>query len=72
MKDIVPNNLLEQYFMTKAKTLDDYYLFRKQFGLAYAPTQLLHYIFSNESLLSDFIVTLNTAGISLDNFKVRA
>ena len=72
MKDIVPVGLLEQYFMSKANSLDDYYLFRKQFGLAYAPTQLLQYIFSNESVLSDFVVTLNSAGISLDNFKVRA
>lgn len=71
MKDIVPADLLQQYFMGKSNTLDDYYLFRKQFGLSYAPTQLLQYIFGNESVLSDFIVALNTASISLDNFRVR-
>lgn len=71
MKDIVPNNLLEQYFMGKANTLDDYYLFRKQFALAYAPTQLLQYVFGNESVLSDFVVTMTSATVNLDNFKVR-
>lgn len=71
MREIVPHNLLEQYFMGKTKTLDDFYLFRKQFGLMYAPTQLLQYLFSNESLLSDFIVSLNTAAIHMDNFRIR-
>jgi phosphatidylinositol kinase/protein kinase (PI-3 family) len=71
MKDIVAENVLEQYFMDKATTLDDYYLFRKQFAYSYAPLQLLQYMFCNESMLGDYVIQLTTASISIDNFKVR-
>ena len=71
MLDIVPEDELKRYIESKSVTLDDYYLFRKQFGYSYGPVQLINYIFGNECHLRDLIVDLSTASIEIESLRLR-
>lgn len=38
---------MKRYVESKSVTLDDYYMFRKQFGYNYGPIQLINFVFGN-------------------------
>lgn len=63
MLEIVPENELKRYIESKSATLDDYYMFRKQFGYSYGPIQLINFAFGNECLLSDITLDMFSANI---------
>lgn len=44
MKEIVPDNIMKNYFSQKAANFDEYNSFRKIFAYQYAAVSALHYI----------------------------
>lgn len=63
---------MRRYIESKSKTLDDYYMFRKQFGYSYGPNQLINFIFGNECLLSDITLDMSSANIEIDTMRLKS